>query len=206
MQKLEPLFDFTTNESSTLIHQSQAEVCINQNTYIGNGEIRLELLPRAYIGAYGYFQGVPAKDALGSAVGQNKISSFSINNRQIEGFRLSSGGNSNTKEYNLKWCPKSEPINGVGNKSTKMTLLIFHLFNFVDLRGSRRTTEQSGSTISAVEHVDLISEEWNVELKSLLSTRENIKTLKEEGGYRLTHIGDIKKDNNTIFSGKNAEK
>lgn len=49
MQKLEPLFDLTTNDSSMLIHKSQAEVCINQNTYIGNGEIRLELLPRADI-------------------------------------------------------------------------------------------------------------------------------------------------------------
>lgn len=206
MQKLEPLFDFTTNESSMLIHQSQAEVCINQNTYTGIGEIRLELLPRADIYAYGYFKGVPAKDALGSGIGQTEISSFSINSRQIEGFRLSSGGDINSQEYNLKWCPKSEPINGIGNESTQMSLLIFHLFNFVDLHGTRRTTEQSGSTMHAIEHVDLICDEWNVELKSLLSTRESIKTLKEEGGYRLTHIGSIRRADSTLFSGKDAQK
>ena len=124
MKKLEPLFDFSTNESHTLIHQSQAEVCINQNTYTGNGEVRLELLPRADICVYGYFQGVPAKDALNSAFGQTEISSFSINSRQIEGFRLSSGGDKESQEFNLKWCPKSEPINGVGDEYTQMALLI----------------------------------------------------------------------------------
>ena len=204
MKKLEPLFDFSTNESHTLIHQSQAEVCINQNTYTGNGEVRLELLPRADICVYGYFQGVPAKDALNSAFGQTEISSFSINSRQIEGFRLSSGGDKESQEFNLKWCPKSEPINGVGDEYTQMTLLIFHLFNFVDLKGTRRSIEQIDSTDHAFEHLDLIYGKWNVELKSLLSTRKNIKTLKEEGGYRVTHIGGIKKADGTVFSGKDA--
>ena len=96
MQKLEPSFDFTTNESSILLHQSQAEVCINQNTYKGNAEVRLDLLPRADICVYGYFQGVPAKDAMSVHVGQTEISSFSLNSREIEGFRLSSGGNINS--------------------------------------------------------------------------------------------------------------
>ena len=49
-----------------------------------------------------------------------------------------------------------------------------------------------------------ICDEWNVELKSLISTRENIKALEEEGGYRLTHIGGFQKFNGTLFSGKDA--
>ena len=204
MQKLEPSFDFTTDESSILIHQCQAEVCINQNTYTGNCEVRLELLPRANIYLYGCFQGVPAKDASSARIGQAEIS-FSINSRQIEGFPLSNGGDISSKGFNLKWRPRREPINGVGDESTQMPLLMFHLFNFVDLFGTRRSTEQSGSTKHAIEHVDLICDEWNVELKSLLSTRENIKSLKKEGGYRITHIGGIKKADGTLFSGKDAQ-
>lgn len=204
MQKLEPLFDFETNELSILIHQSQAEICINQSTYTGNGEVRLELLPRAGIYIYGSFQGVPAKDALSASIGQTEISSFSINSRQIKGFLLSSGGDINSQEFNLKWRSKLEPIDGIGDESSQMPLLIFHLFNFVDLFGTQRSTKQSGSTMHAIEHVDLVCDEWNVELKSLFSTRENIKKLKEEGGYRLTHIGGIKKTDGTLFSGKDA--
>jgi len=86
-----------------------------------------------------------------------------------------------------------------------MTRVVFHLFNFVDLLGTRQSTEQVGTMMYAVEHVDLTCDEWKVELKSLISTRANIKTLKEEGGYRLTHIGGIQKVDGTLFSGKQAD-
>ena len=49
MQEIKPLFDFSTNKSDILIHQSSAEISINEHTYKGNGEVRLELLPRANI-------------------------------------------------------------------------------------------------------------------------------------------------------------
>lgn len=202
--RLEPVFDFADGESSVLIHQSQAEICIDGNEYTGNGEVRLDFLPRADIHLYGYFKGVPAQDAMGAHIGQKTISSFLINGRQIEGFRLSSGGDVNSQEFSLKWCPKSEPINGVGDESTQMTRVVFHLFNFVDLRGTRRSTEQKGTMIHAIEHVDLTCDEWKVELKSLISTQENIKALKEEGGYRLTHIGCIQRADGTLFSGAGA--
>lgn len=136
---------------------------------------------------------------------QAEISSFSINSRQIEGYYLSSGGDVPSLEYNLKWGPKSEPIYGVGDESTQMQLLVFHLFNFVDLIGTKRSTERSGSKIVSIQNVDLICDQWNVEVKSVLSTQENIKKLKEEGGFRLTHIGRIKKNNGAMFSVKDVQ-
>ena len=87
--------------------------------------------------------------------GQKTISSFSINGRQIDGFRLSSGGDLDSQEFNVKWCPKFEPISGVGDESTQMTRVVFHLFNFVDLFGTRRSIEQNGTTEYGVQHVDL---------------------------------------------------
>ena len=203
--RLDPAFDFAASEKSILLHEGLAKVSINGVAYAGDGEVRLELLPRANIRLYGKFQGVPPADALMPMTGQKTISSFSINDRQVEGFFLNIGGDVTAQEMTVKWCPKSEPINGVGDESTQMTLLVFHLFNFVDLIGTRRSTEQSGTTIHAIEHVDLVCDEWKVELKSLISTRENIKLLKEEGGYRLTHIGGIQKADGTSFSGKDAD-
>ena len=187
------------------IHKGKAEVCIDQNIYTGNGEVRLELLPRANIYIYGYFRGVPAKDALSAGLGQTDVSSFSINGRQIEGFRLSSGGNIDSQEFNLKWCPKSEPIIGVGDESSQISFVVFHLFNFVDLLGTRHSIEHYGSTMHRIEHVDLIYDQWNIELKSFLSTQEELKKLKEEGGYRLTHVGGIKRADGTLFRGKDAQ-
>lgn len=206
MQKIKPLFNLGANKPNTRIHESQAEICINGKTYTGNGEVRLELLPRANIFLYGFFQGVPDRDIVGTSIGQVKISSFSINGRKIEGFKLSGGGNIQAREFNLKWGPKSEPIDGVGDDSTQMSVLVFHLFNLPDLHGTRCSSYKSKSRICAIQHVDLVSNEWNVELKSLPSTEKSIKKLKEEGGYRLTHIGVLKKTDGAQFSGKDAKK
>ncbi len=205
MQKLEPIFNFKNNESNFVINKGQAEVCINQNIYIGNGEVLLELLPRANIYFYGYFQGVSCKDALNAISGQAEISSFSINGRKIDGFFLSGGGNVDKQEFNLKWCPRSEPIIGIGVDSTIISLVVFHIFNFLDFLGTRHSIEQIGSSMHSIQHIDLICDQWNIELRSLLSTSEDIKKLKKEGGYCLTHVGCIKKSDSTSFSGHDAQ-
>ena len=74
--RLEPAFDFTACESSVLLNQGQTEIRIDGNSYTGDGEVRLDLLPRANIHLYGKFQGVPADDALSPMTGQKTISSF----------------------------------------------------------------------------------------------------------------------------------
>jgi len=204
MQKIEPLFDFFSDKSNILIHKSKADICINNNTYSGDGEVRLELLPKPGIYLYGYFHDIPVKDALGVHTGQTNISSFSIHGHEVEGFKLSSGGDVNSQEYNLKWCPRSEPVNVIGNESTQISYIIFHLFNFVDFIGTRRSREQKSSTIHSIEHIDLVCDEWKIEIKSLYSTRDSFKTLKEEGGYHLTHIGCINKNDSTLFTGRDA--
>ena len=112
-------------------------MCIDGNSYSGDGEVRLDLLPRANIHFYGYFRGVPAKAILDTALGPTTISSFSIGGRRVEGFRVSGGGDVNSEELNIKWSPSTEPIEGIGDESTQMTRIVFQLFNFVDLIGTR---------------------------------------------------------------------
>jgi len=202
--RLESAFDFSDCESSVLLYQGKAEICIEGNTYRGKGEVRLDLLPRANIHLYGQFKGIPFADVRKASSRETTIL-FSINGHRVEGFLLNIGGGATAQEMTVKWCPKSEPIIGIGNDSTQMTRVVFHLFNFVDLRGIRQSTEQDGTTMHAIEHVDLTCDGWKVELKSLLETRDNINRLKAEGGYRLTHIGCLEKIDCSSFSGKDAD-
>ena len=205
MQEIKPLFDFSSDKSSILIHQSQAEISINQHTYMGRCDVRLELFPQACIYLYGYFPGVPIKDTRDASPLRSGVSSFSLGNQQIEGGIISTGCNVDSQEFDLKWLPKSQAICGVGDDSTKISLLVFHLFNFDNVFGTRRSGEQVGPVEYMIEHVDLICDQWNVELKSLPSTKDTIKKLKEEGGYGLTHIASVRKANGTSFSGEDAQ-
>ena len=97
------------------------------------------------------------------------------------------------------------PIIGLGDDSVQMSQLIFHLFNFVKFVGVRRSSEQNGDRITFIDHLDLVCDGWIVELKSLIETRHNFEALSERGGYRLTHVGKIKKSNNALFTGKEAQ-
>ena len=66
--------------------------------------------------------------------------------------------------------------------------------------------EHVGSASQAIQHVDLKANGWNVELKSLLATPETLKALSETGGYGLTHIGGLQKEDGSSFEGETAEK
>ena len=160
--RFKPAFDFSCGESSVLLYQGQAEMRIKGNTYAGDGEVRLDLLPRAGINLYGYFSCVSPMDTLVTSIGQKEISSFSIDGRQIKGFLKSSGSNVTDQKYNIKWCPGSEPVVGVGDDSTQMSRVVFHLFNFVEFFGTRRSKEKNGKTIHGIWHLDLTCNEWEV--------------------------------------------
>ena len=136
---------------------------------------------------------------------ENVNSLLYINSRRVEGLLHKIELDLVARETTVIWCPKHEPMIGVGDESTQMTSLVFHLFNFVNLGGTRSSKEESERSCHHLEHLDLICDEWNIELNSLESTQENIETLEKEGGYRLTHIGGIKKADGTAFSGKDAD-
>lgn len=203
--QLVPVFDFATGETSILLHESATEVCLDGTPYKGEGEVRLELLRRANIYVYGFFNGVPVHDALSITTGQKSITSFSIGGQKVEGFFLNIGGDATIQEINIKWCPKSEPVIAVGNNSTAMTHVTFHLFNFVPFFGERRSSEQHDGGVSGIHHIDLVSDDLEVELKSLPSTPGAFETLKAEGGYQLTHIGGIIKKDGSTFSTEDAD-
>lgn len=204
LKTLKPAFDFTSNKSITSLYKGKAEITYNNKSYKGNGEVTLELLPTANIYIKGYFQGISMKDAMNLQLRQTKIQSFSINGHKIDGIFISAGGDANSQELNIKWCPRSEPINVVGHESTQLTKIVFHLFNFESFIGERRSIEKSGDCEYGVDHLDLVYDEWEIQIKSLRKTHDNITKLNAEGGCLFTHVGALQKTDSQSFSGKQA--
>lgn len=201
---LRPLFEVNKNDSSILIHKSHTEICINDNAYVGDGEIRIELLPYAKIFIYGYFSDI-SFDQISFFGGESQGTSFSFNDREIAGYESDFEFDADTRKYKTKWCPYSDTIECVGSDLTEMSFIVFHIFNFFDFIGTRHSTEQEGSVMNRIEHVDLLFDDWAVEIKSLTSTRKNIEILKKDGGYGMTHISKIRKNDNSLFDGKDAK-
>ena len=98
-------------------------------------------------------------------------------------------------EYSLIFSPPSEPIVGLGDEDTKMQYVIFHLFNFKKICANKG---------KYCEDVHLEADNWVVELKPWAKSENNFKKLNKEGGYGLTHIGHLRKRDNTLISGKEA--
>ena len=184
-----PAFQFGDINQSVVLSEGPVSILVDGNTYTGNAEAQLDLLPRAHVNIYCKLQGIPTHLALACAIGQKKITSFVFKEKEIAGFLLNIGGDASKKTWNFPWCPRSEPIVGIGDESTKIENIIFHVFNFKDIN----------------LNVHIEAKDWLVELVALTETRERIRRLDAEGGYALTHIGSLKKKDESSFTGKQAE-
>jgi len=204
LNKLKPYFELHQEKSSYLLSDSAAELLLENDSFLGEGEIHLDLLPNASIHAYCTFKNVPSKHILECCTGSMKMS-LKIKNQIIEGFCLDTESNLGSGELKIKWCPSFEKVRGDGEDSTRVAQVFFHLFNFVDFHGTGHSIEKTDSSQHAIEHLYLSYNDWEIELKSLISTKKSFERLKKEGGYRLTHIGQICKKNGCDFTAKEAE-
>lgn len=105
---------------------------------------------------------------------------------------------------NLTWGPSPTPITGLGSDSTEMETIIFHIFNFLDVIGTPRSTEEIDNHPPGIQHINLESKEWKVDLRSLSSTKDVLSALNGQGGYGITHIGGVRKRDGSSFPGAAA--
>lgn len=188
-EQIVPAFQFDDINQNVVLAKDTVTIRVDDNTYTGNGEVQLQLVPRATIQIIAEFQTVPVSATMQCAFGQDGITSLTFGAKNVPGLSLGVGGDANQQTMNLRWCPTSESIVGIGDEATTIQQIVFHLFNFKDI----------------INHVHLKSNDWQVDLRLMRETRDRIKRLKAEGGYGLTHIGLLRKDSSS-FSGKEAEK
>lgn len=186
-----PLFDFDTSESSILLKEGTVEISVNESTYIGNGEARLNLSPRPCIHIDVCFSSSSShysELAIDSFIEGKTPHKITFNNREIDVSIVNI--NFNGKQAIVKFRFNVEPVNMFGDESTRITRVVFHLYNFISY---------------GMKTIWLTNDEWKVGLQPLHSTYDKIKALKAEGGYRLTHVVQIERTNSSSFSGKEAK-
>lgn len=83
-----------------------------------------------------------------------------------------------------------------------MKRVTFHIVNFVDCLSKPASFEAVDGGQQRINHFHFEWKEFAIHIRSVLSTRETIKTLRDQGGFAVTHIGEIRvsKDKNaTVF-------
>lgn len=196
-----PLFPFSEQNKSTVIAKDQVLVKDSRKDtlFTLNAEIRLDLLPEPHIHVHitninelDYVQ----RAELSTLIYMSELYSLELKSRkkEIEAW-VTTSHLSNPKEYSLIFSPPSEPIVGLGDEDTHMQYIVFHLFNFKKICANKG---------KYCEDVHLEADNWVVELKPSAKSENNFEKLKKEGGYGLTHVGHLRKRDNTLISGEEA--
>jgi hypothetical protein len=166
----------------------------------GSAEVRLELLPRPRVYVHATNVNAANQQKCQLLNTQSTVLTLKGTGNQAEGFLTTV----DLIPPLVVWVPRSEPMIGVGDDNTEICKVIFHLFNFKSIVGTRYSLEQRGNISRRIERVNISTNSWNLELQSLFETDEYIKRLDAEGGYGLTHIGCLKKPGGSLFTGKEA--
>jgi hypothetical protein len=195
-----PYFQFSEPNKEILLTEDRVIVKVSDSSYTGLGKVYLRLLPRPQIEIRIRLDNAPFTDF------SNSVDSVLLGSRSLDisGFATQLTM-STDKGTTLTWTPKKEPIIAFGDDNTPINSVIFHVFNFRNIIGTRRSFETVGEAKYGIEHVDLTSEDWRVELRSLPSTNRTFGQLKEQGGFGLTHIGRFEKTDRSSFAGKEAQ-
>jgi hypothetical protein len=196
-----PQYEFGELNDSVLLFEDEATMEDDQGSplFSGTAEVRLDLLPQPGIHVY-----VKTDQCF---LDKSSFHTLVLKSRglRIDGRSTKYSCSQSSGMSVVKWCPWPEPIIGRGHETTEMKSLVFHLFNFKEIfRLGPTHQEQVGSTSYSIQHVPLQSKDWKIDLRSLPQSSDTFKKLDKIGGYGLTHIGRLVKQDGSSFTGKEA--
>lgn len=101
----------------------------------------------------------------------------------------------------LSGQPKVPIVIGSGHPLKYMQ---FHLTNFWDFVGPGTSVIKQGSGFFLTQRVVFEAEGWKITIDQLKTTKKNVESLEEQGGYAITHVGRLEQSNGTTFQADEA--
>lgn len=89
--------------------------------------------------------------------------------------------------------------------SSDIRRCVFHLLNFPDFFSPTSYALRSGNRTVHCGRVTLQAEGWSITICATANTHEMTRALKERGGWILTHVGEIVRDDGGTFTSEQAE-
>ena len=110
----------------------------------------------------------------------------------------------------LTFTPKTEPCTVVKQEGKRLQIVTFDVLNFPSFIGQQDiteecTTERGGAGVRRRGRVELEADGWRIEVTAVPDLKEIVDALKGQGGYAVTHKGNLKRSDGETFSIEDAE-
>lgn len=155
----------------------------------GNGLAQVKCLPRPSLEIIGSFPRANlcladnGEDALGmpsrGLVVPGFITSFSTT--------INAEGSAST----LEWTVSPQHLVVTGDETTEVSKVLFQVANCVDFYCQHPTCETVDGASHTINSVYLNWEDLGIHIRSLPSTSKSIKNLRTQGGFGVTHLGEL---------------
>jgi len=192
-----PFLDFTSSEYCSIIDEKKMDIKINDNIYNTSLKVALDISRNPLIIFEGELQEIDTHSLL-KFLEDNQMSIL-YNQDWLDGIVIKATTSIGKNNISFTWTPKKQPVFALGDNSTKVEKLIFHIFNFVDYISETYSIEEKESSVKRINNITFYDDAWKIEIKSLFDTSDNIISSKKDGKFRLTHLGCIKKQDNSLF-------
>jgi len=101
--------------------------------------------------------------------------------------------------------PRTEPFTAMGSGASQIKKVVFHLVNFRDFYAEPVIVKPKPTQSLRLDQVDLKAGGWKIILASMVTTRDRIRALRAKGGYAITHVGQIEREDAGLFAEQEAE-
>jgi hypothetical protein len=101
--------------------------------------------------------------------------------------------------------PRPQPFTAMGSGASQLKKVVFHLVNFRDFYAEPIIVKPKPTQSLRLDQVELNAGGWKIILASMVTTRNRIRTLRAKGGYVITHVGQIEREDAEPFAEQEAE-
>jgi hypothetical protein len=196
---IEPVYKTSQPNQPIQIYSGDLEINQEENLYQGNGGIEFKWLPYPHI----YFDFFTIDTPPYKIKTKEKINLKFLENEVVAEGYISSMPSEPwgviSSDYKHKIAGTLESV--VLGSCQNLSYIIFHLTNFFDF---------GESFISKPGHkwlgrLSLEADGWKINIDSLENISSIINTLESKGGYAITHVGKIERDDNKPFNLEDAK-
>jgi hypothetical protein len=194
---------YSTPEPNTPVILSKDEpvrVTANGVSEQSKANIRLEFVPRPVV----VFDLSTSYALAGPAFEKGVTIVFDCHNTSVECMVLRSNISSSSDSCTMTLTPVSRPVAPPGIPQASLSTVVFHVLNLPDFYVRSPVPSGSPNRFMARHDVSLVARGWRVNISSHQATSALADSLQRSGGYGLTHVGKIEREDGSPFTREEA--